>query len=74
MTRYRPDPDDAAADFRCLALDQSRQHGRSNPGEDDGGIVGFDGVNGDPDGVLGVEDLVPALLLRRATDPRPVPD
>ncbi len=64
MTRHRPDPDDTAADLRCLAFDQSRQDGRSNPGEDDGRIVGFDGVDGHPDGVLGVEDLVAALLLR----------
>ena len=64
MTRYRPDSDDTTADLRCLAFDQSRQDGRSNPGEDDGRIVGFDGVDGHPDGVLGVEDLVAALLLR----------
>ena len=64
MTRHRPDPDDTAADLRCLAFDQSRQDGRSNPGEDDGRIVGFDGVDGHPNGVLGVEDLVAALLLR----------
>ena len=64
MTRYRPDPDDAAPNLRCLAFDQSRQDRRSDPGEDDGRIVRFDGVNGNPDGVLGVEDLVAALLLR----------
>ncbi len=65
MTGYGPDPDDAAADLRRLAFDQSRQDGRSDPGKDDGRIVGFDGVNGDPDGVLRVEDLVAALLRRR---------
>ena len=64
MTRYGPDPDDAATDLRCLAFDQARQHGGRNPGKDDGRIARFDGVDGNPDGVLGVEDLVAALLLR----------
>ena len=63
MTRHGSHPDDAAADLRRLAFDEPREDCRSNPGEDDGRIAGFDGVDGDPDGFLRVEDLMAALFL-----------
>ncbi len=65
MTGHRSNLDHSAANLRCLAFDQSRKDRRGNPRKDDRRIMRFDRVHRSPNGVLRVEYLMAALLLRR---------
>ena len=65
MACHRSNLDHSAANLRGLAFDEAREHCRGNPGQDDGRIVGLDGVHRHPDGFLRIEDLVSALFFGR---------
>ena len=65
MACHRSNLDHSAANLRGLAFDETREHCRGNPGQDDGRIVGLDGVHRHPDGFLRIEDLVSALFFGR---------
>ncbi len=64
MACHRSNLDHSAANLRRLAFDEAGEDCRGNPGQDDGRIVGLDGVHRHSDGVLRIEDLVSALFFR----------